>query len=425
MRRVAALITIPVSLFLACQEGGDSVRPAQGDPNDPASPVDRDAAVGRDAGETGFETPTTRPGIPSACKRMTPETLVSVGGGSTFTFTWDRDRYVMVYASIANKDIAFVATDRSGVPLAVPKTIEATPGISQLPVIVPDDRGYIIAWDDDEGGGNHVLYARRVQRDGATIGPATRVRSISTAGEVRPVLARAHGATMLAWMERVNGIDGAFVGKLDENLNLLAANPQRLGGPAATSFPWIAGDDGDMGVVWSDARGGTRDVFFAKLNPSLEPSGELRIRTGAGEGFLARMIRTNFGYLAAWEDDRSGLNEIFMSMLDTSGAPIADGLVPEPNSGDANWPNMAWNGSAAAVAYYQFRAGVPQVFVTFVDGRGVRVGNKGDVQVSETTPGHSAKYPEIRWNGESFGIGWIDTRSGGPEVYFARLACTQ
>ena len=63
-----------------------------------------------------------------------------------------------------------------------------------------------------------------------------------------------------------------------------------------------------------------------------------------------------------------------MALVDPSGShALGGGLVEQANTGDADWPNISWDGSAAAIVYYQFRGGRPQIYMTFVDGTGARV----------------------------------------------------
>jgi hypothetical protein len=92
-------------------------------------------------------------------------------------------------------------------------------------------------------------------------------------------------------------------------------------------------------------------------------------------------------------------------------------------TGAANWPHLAWAGSSAGIAYYQFRSGGPQIFMTFIDALGARVGGAADAQISNTPPGAEAKYPDVQWTGSGFGILWVDTRDGHPELYFNQALC--
>ncbi|MGH7270696.1 MAG: hypothetical protein ACREJ3_09715, partial [Polyangiaceae bacterium] len=112
----------------------------------------------------------------------------------------------------------------------------------------------------------------------------------------------------------------------------------------------------------------------------------------------------------------------YMSLVDAAGHRMGGGMVEEPNSGDANWPNMAQAGPAVGVVYYQFRAGRPQIFMSFIDDTGRRVRGLPDLQVSSGTAGWS-KYPDVLFTGSEFGVVYVDTRDGGPALWFQRVSC--
>jgi hypothetical protein len=238
--------------------------------------------------------------------------------------------------------------------------------------------------------------------------------------ESRPVVQRWLGAAALAFIASVNDQPEAKVVSLGLDLTLGAPLPLAA---APSSFPWLAGDALSLAALWSDGRNGPLDIRFARLDGKLAKTHETPLRAAPKDAVLGRMIKTSFGYLAAWEDTRSGQNEIHMALTDSTGTLVGSGLVEEPGTGDANWPNLAWNGSAAAIVYYQFRARAPQVFLSFVDAMGRRVANGSDAQVSRTPLGARARFPDVLWTGSEFAVAWIDERSGKPQLYFRRVTC--
>jgi hypothetical protein len=187
----------------------------------------------------------------------------------------------------------------------------------------------------------------------------------------------------------------------------------------------VAGGSDTLGIVWSDKASGPYDVKFASLDAQLggTPASTSLRGTAQGDCLLPRLIRTTFGYVAAWEDTNTGDdNQISMALLDPRGARIGGGLVEEPNSGDANWPNIAWTGTAAGIVYYQWRANRPQIFISFVDGKGKRIAGLHDLQVSAGDAGWS-KFPDVVWTGREFGVVYVDTRDGASGLWLQRVAC--
>jgi hypothetical protein len=205
----------------------------------------------------------------------------------------------------------------------------------------------------------------------------------------------------------------------------IVAGPAPIAPADDDGWPWLAGDDDTLAIVWSDASGGGYDVRFAELAvPGLAASSTLSLRGPAPmSGVLARMIRTTDGFLAAWEDQRGDDNSIYMALVDAQGRKTGGGLVEEEGSGDANWPNMAWTGAAAGIVYYQYRDARPQIFMSFVDSSGARVGGLSDLQVSSGSGGWS-KYPDVAWTGSGFDVMFVDTRDGAAGLWLQAVTCT-
>ncbi len=355
---------------------------------------------------------------------MGGETKLAFGAGSAaFAFTWAGDHYVVAYVAPTqgNGDIDVAAMAADGTLLGAPVPVEPTPAQSDLPNLLDIGNGFVVVWQ--EGSAGKAVYAHALDATAHPVGSGATIAS-TEADQARPVLARAPGGGLVAaWMDTYLGKGGVSVAVLDPS-TLAVKNTQRVSPNDIGGWPWVAGDDGGLGIVWSDKSGGPYGVKYAALDPgSLAASDQTDIRGNAThDALLPRMIPTASGFLAAWEDMRGADNQIYMALVDPTGAPLGGGLVEEPNSGDANWPNMAWMGSAAAVVYYQWRDARPQIFMSFVDGTGARVAGKHDLQVTSGSSGWS-KYPDVAWNGSEFGVLYVDTRDGAPALWFARVTC--
>jgi hypothetical protein len=257
---------------------------------------------------------------------------------------------------------------------------------------------------------------RMLDLAGNPLAPAVGVAT-STAREARPVLARGPAGAVLGWMDLYEGRDTSRVAKVSPALAL--DTPRRLG-DSSSCWPSVAGDGITTSALWTDAKAGVYGVRIARFDEHMNVMMESALHQTMEDIRLSRIIRTTFGYLAAWEN---GKNEIHMALVATSGGKIAEDLVEEPKTGDAVWPNMAWSGSAAGIVYEQRRGPATQVYLTVRDSTGARVGGGADQQVSHTTAGSRAGFADVQWNGQQFGVTWIDTRGGAPQLYFSNLAC--
>lgn len=363
------------------------------------------------------------PPPPSACARSGNDFKIVTGSGGTDTFAWlwDGDHYIIAYSdrSTGAGDIYTMLLKADGTPLAAPQVVESTPAASDLPTMVKTQNGFIVVWQ--EGSAGKSAYAHAIDSHGTPVGQGLSIGATAS-NESRPVISPAPGGFAVAYMDNPVGEPSVQVAFIDGNMKL--TGPTRLASSAG--FPWVAGDDKNVAMIWSDRRSGQAfDIHFAKLDTNkLAPEGEVPLRSGVpNDALLGRMIHTSFGFMSAWEDLRGDDNQIYMALTDSDGKQIYNGLVEEPNTGDSNWPNIAWTGSAAGLVYYQWRGDDPQIFISFIDGAGKRVGGLHDLAVSMNPKGSMARFPDVQWTGSEFGVAWIDTREGRPELYFAHVTC--
>lgn len=370
--------------------------------------------------------------VPSLCERASVDQRVSYTGVDSFSFLWTGSHYEVVYADLIDHDIFVVHLSPAGTMLDAPILVEATAGLSRLPTIAQTPTGFVVAWQDLDAQSTVRVHA--LDLAGRPVGSG-RVVALSRGEQSRPVLASSPNGVAISWMDQAQASAGlidavgdstVYVGLLGPDLVLRTDVPVRQISPSAkTGYPWLAGDQERLGLLWSEEGSSHTDTFFSSLDGALSSPVPNNVRDPdvINAALLGRLLLTDFGFLAAWEDHRTGAEEIYMSLLDPLGRRYAGGLIEEPNTGSANWPHLAWTGSAAGVVYYQFRSGRPQIFMTFIDRTGTRIGGGADTQISNTAVW--ARFPDVVWNGSEFAIMWVDFRDGRTELYFNRALCKQ
>jgi hypothetical protein len=363
--------------------------------------------------------------IPSLCKLSGGEKKLAFGAGATsFAFAWDGDHYVVVYGdpNTGEGDVFVAKMSSDGTLLGSPVDIEPTPATSDLPALLRTSDGWIVAWE--EGSAGKSVFAHALDANASPSGSGSSVATTDSI-QARPVLANAPGGRVaVSWMDSDGVAGGAQVALVDPH-SLATMQQQQIDPSSADGWPWVAGDARALGMAWCDGDGTNYDVRFESLDPAqLTPSHQLSLRGKAHNGgMLPRMISTGRGFLAAWEDMRNpDYNQIFAAAAAYDGTLSPGGLVEQPNTGDANWPGLAWAGNVAAVVYYQWRDSRPQIFLTLVDALGARIPGSGDLRVSNGGSGWS-KYPWVVWTGSELGVMYVDTRDGAPALWFQRISC--
>lgn len=379
--------------------------------------------------------PTGSINTPSLCDRDQLDARVTTVAVDSFAFAWASGHYEVVYADLAAHDLYSMRVSEKGVPMETPHMIVSGTQAS-LPNLVMTTNGYVVTWEEGTSPPRASIVA--LDSNGAIVG-TPQIVSTARGLQLRPVLTQTPTGLAVAWMDQLNGTAAnttqlgtstTYVALLDSTLKVRTDVPKiQVDAASSTGYPWLAGDATQVGLMWSEQNSAsTVDTYFELLDSTLTASAKTDVRdskTATSSALLGRMMLTDFGYVATWEDNRDSNNtpEIYMGLLQTSGTLYAGSLVEEPNTGSANWPHVAWTGSALGVVYYQFRSGKPQIFMTFVDHNGTRIGGAADAQISDTS--EWSRYPDITWTGGAFGVMWLDARNGEPEIYFNSASCQQ
>ena len=394
MRRALVSLIVSACVASACSvrlgQGPPSSNNADGTDSGTTSALTTDGGLGSDGDTFLSSFDGGDAGPPSACAHASGEAKIPAGAGTNdFSFVWDTDHYVVAYVDprYGNGDIYTILLNPDGSARGPATVVESTPAASALPSLLITPTGYLVAWE--EGSAGLAVYLHALDKNAQPTGEGVTVASTDSS-QARPVLSLAPGGVAITWMDSVLGVNAVDVALLD--MNLMSSSPMNVAPTSGgAGWPWIAGDASHAAIAWSDHRAGEYDVHFADLSAGPAMQGDEALRSGEpNDALLPRMIETSFGFMAAWEDMRGSDNQIFMSMVDPTGKVLAQGLVEDPNSGDANWPNIAWDGTAAAVVYYQWREGNPEIYISYVNTMGQHVRGLNDLQVSGT-PGDKSR----------------------------------
>jgi hypothetical protein len=361
--------------------------------------------------------------VPPACTVAGGDrALTAAASVRDFAWLWHGDRYLVVFSDEATGagDIYVGQWRADGTLRDAPRLVEGTAQPSSRPSIAPRGDGFVVAWEEDASP--HAVRVHALDGWGHPTGSGANV-AYSLAPEVRPMVSPSPHGVAITWTGLAGGVQSVQLAELDASLALTEA-PRRLGSDSgAATFSWLAGDATSLAVLWSDSRTGKLDTRLARLDPQMAVTTEVPLRSAPNHARLGRVIKTGFGHLSAWEDNRTGRDEIYMALTDGGGAMMNELRVEEPGTSDAHGPNLAWTGKAAGIVYYQLRQLAPQIYLSYVDGTGARVGGGADVQVSRTPAGVLAGDPSVQWTGQELGVAWLDARDGARQVYFNRVTC--
>jgi hypothetical protein len=147
---------------------------------------------------------------------------------------------------------------------------------------------------------------------------------------------------------------------------------------------------------------------------------------GVGGSSNVSLAWTGSEYGVAWENSRSGNDEIYFARLSAVGGKIGEDVLISESSEDSGYPSLSWAGSGFGLVWHEvWDPGSGHIFdreadvyFTYLSYRGERM--VWPARQITDSPGRSY-YPVLEWTGSEFGLSWSDEWTGFFEIYFVRL----
>jgi hypothetical protein len=253
---------------------------------------------------------------------------VAVGPDGSFMVGWLdlRGAWYAVYGQRFDKD---------GKKLGSEMNISSEPTNKAWLRMASNSRGdYILAWQEDRGGNNHI-YARMFDRNGGSLRDEIQVIGGSD-GQGNPAVAvDSQDRFAVAW---ANFGGGSICATL--MFQRFDAAGEKLGTPAATALvdyarynPFAAYDPQDnLVLVWNDyhLRGKYNyDIFAQRFDPAGNRLGaEMTLVTGDGmQTTDAFAIDSRGQMLVGWSDNTTGAYQVYAWLFDRDGRTLSKSVV--------------------------------------------------------------------------------------------------
>ncbi|MDO9390403.1 MAG: FlgD immunoglobulin-like domain containing protein [bacterium] len=234
------------------------------------------------------------------------------------------------------------------------------------------------------------------------------------------------------WAERYTGnvvgltlnpskslLEGPEVGKSGEFL--LDTNIVYVSAAYNQWSPSIAFDGTNYLVVWKDYRGGSYDIYGARVSTAgavLDSSGiAIAIATVINYQFSPTVAFDGTNYLVVWGDGRNGSYDIYGTRVSQAGAVLdATGIAISTAADDQLSPTIAFDGTNYLVAWLDYRNGF------YSDIYGARVSTAGALLdafgKAISTVADNQVEPSVAFNGTNYLVVWEDYRNGSyPDIY--------
>ncbi|MEO0081999.1 MAG: hypothetical protein ABIL25_06885, partial [candidate division WOR-3 bacterium] len=284
---------------------------------------------------------------------------------------------------------------------------------------------FLVVWQDYRGGRESDIYGARVTPGGTVLDPAGIAISTAADNQRTPSLAFGGANFLVVWTDaRSGGDDDIYGARVSSGGTVL--DPQGI--PISTAangqhVPALAFDGANFLVVWFDLRSGNDyDIYGARVTPAgtvLDPQG-FAISTAADWQFYPVLAFSGTNFLVVWQDDRSGSGyDIYGAHVTPSGTVLDPaGIAISTAAYGQQAPALAFDGTNFLVVWQDNRSG------SNWDIYGARVTPSGTVLdpagIAISTAANSQSAPALAFGG-NFLVVWRDERSGGYDIYGARV----
>jgi hypothetical protein len=279
--------------------------------------------------------------------------------------------------------------------------------------------GFGLVWWDSRDG-NPEIYFRTLDVAGHTSSPEYRVTTAS--GE--------SSFPSIAW----NGVNYGIVwndmryGNWEVMFALVSPagsvlTERRLTNePNYSLYPKVAWNGSSFGVVWNDFRNANYEIYYQKVaaDGTPDPAGNKRLTTNAGTSVFPELKVNDTDYAVAWYDNTPGNFEIYFRRFDMNGNATTPERRVTSAAGSSEYPSLAWNGGGYGLAWHDQRSGSWEIWFATLDASGNV--SAGPFDISNNAGLGDALWPSLEWKSGEYGLAWQDSRYGNLEIRVARLS---
>lgn len=203
---------------------------------------------------------------------------------------------------------------------------------------------------------------------------------------------------------------------------LLDTSITRVGAWGDQESPAVSSYAAGVLVVWQSEQSGQYDVCAARVSSDGEvmDSSGITIAAGVGDQCCPAVACDGAGFLVVWQDERGGSDDIYGARIAQDGTVLdPEGLPISTAAGDQSFPAVAFGDSVFLVVWQDERGSYSDIY-------GARVSSSGEVldpaDIAISTAPEDQCCPAVAYDGASFGVVWQDERGASCDIYGARVS---
>jgi len=283
---------------------------------------------------------------------------------------------------------------------------------------------YIVWQDHRDAPASGEIYFTKVDPDGATLVPATRLTTDAALSWFPSVARDASNNIYVAWMDDRDGNSEIYLEQLNSSGATLINDFRATIDPADSTLPAIAVDSlGHIHLAWAEGRDGNAEIYYREWQVSAGTfaavTPEIRLTTDGAISWQPTIAvdSANSAHIV-FIDDRDGDSDLRYVKVTAGAISVADTSLMN-NTGDSSFPSVARDPfNQLHIAWMDSTSGNPEINY-------MKVNNSGGVIIGPTaltSNPSSSWWPQISSDASGYAqISWVDDRNGNFEVYYERL----
>jgi hypothetical protein len=360
-------------------------------------------------------------GIPVSTAAYDRSYPAVVFDGANFLVTWTDCRsgsYTDIYAARVTPQGTVL--DPNGIP------VSTTADRQLYPALAFDGANSLVTWHDYRSGSLSDIYAARVTPQGTVLDPSGIPISTAASDQQHPAIAFDGANFLVTWADYRSGTYyDIYAARVTPQGAVLDPN----GIPVSTAadrqlYPALAFDGANFLVTWEDYRSGSlSDIYAARVTPQgtvLDPSG-IRVSTAAYDQYVPALAFDGANFLVTWQDYRSDSSwDVYAARVTPQGTVLDPSGIPVSTAADQQGsPAIAFDGANSLVVWGDGRSGSSyDIYAARVTPQGAVLDPNG---IPVSTAADWQQYPALAFDGANFLVTWEDHRSGGCDIYAARV----
>ncbi len=185
-------------------------------------------------------------------------------------------------------------------------------------------------------------------------------------------------------------------------------------------YPAIVFNGPNYFVFWDSYE--IHDIYGTRISPQgvCIDTNAIPVCTASGvQQGLDVAFDNNKNNLVIWVDRRSGADNLYGAIVDTSGTVLTpDGFPISPIVSFESYPSVAFDGTNFLAVWVDLRNGWPDIYGSRITPEGIVLDTLG---IPIATAVNDQTDPDVVFNGNEYVVTWTDQRNNEKEIYAARI----